>query len=53
MCSRIKSVTNQIRKINAERCEVYHKMSESERPTFKVGCLSTEYIFSGFCGDIL
>ncbi len=25
MCSQIKSVTNQIRKINAERCEVYHK----------------------------
>lgn len=30
MCSRIKSVTNQIRKINGERCEVHHKMSESE-----------------------
>lgn len=52
MCSRIKSVTNQIRKINAERCEVYHKMSESERP-FKVGCLSLEYIFSGICGEII
>lgn len=31
MCSRIKSVTNQIRKINAGRCEVYHKMSESKK----------------------
>lgn len=26
----IKSVTNQIRKINAESCEMYHKMSGSE-----------------------
>ena len=26
----IKSVTNQIREINAESCEMYHKMSGSE-----------------------
>lgn len=52
MCSRIKSVTNQIRKINGERCEVHHKMSESEIPTFNVGCLSLEYIFSRVCGEV-
>lgn len=28
MCSRIKYVTNQIRNINGEWCEVYHKVSE-------------------------
>lgn len=44
-------MTNQIRKIYGERCEVCHKMSEIERPTFELGCLSLEYIFSGDCGE--